>query len=265
MAVPIPTVTPQRERNLGNPLLIAAVFCSTIAIFVVNMMRSPYVYSDPRFVVSFFSTELQVAGWLLFTTALLFPPKRLGLRWPQRGSLKQAAPMFLLLLTALGVWAFARLHIKPGAVLDNSMSLQILRTTLVVGVTEEWIFRGLLFAAFSRWFGLRKGALLALVLFGCFHLLNIAVGVPVPLALFQLCSTILIGSTLALGALGTRSLLLPMVVHGLYDFAVIDAERAVVAGAPALSMAAIPLMGLALGIFCLVSLFRLQASEPYPD
>lgn len=265
MAVPIPTVTPQRERNLSNPLLVAAVFLAATAIYLVSMVRSPYVYTDPRFVVSFFSTELQVIAWLLLATALLFPPARIGLRWPQRGSIKQLAPMALLLLIAVVAWAYARANIKPGVAFDSDMSLHILRTTLAVGVAEEWIFRGLLAAALSRWLGLRKGALIALVMFGAFHLLNMVLGVPPLLALTQMGTTILIGSTFALAAIGTRSLLLPMLAHGLYDFAVFDGGRAVAAGAPELSMAGVPLVGLVVGIYCLVSLFRLQGSEPFPD
>jgi membrane protease YdiL (CAAX protease family) len=135
-----------------------------------------------------------------------------------------------------------------------------------VGLNEEWIFRGFLLVAFVRWWGQRRGAFAALTAFSAFHLLNIAGGVPPHLALIQFVSTFLLGSVFLLGALATRSLLLPMVAHALYDFAVIDMVRLVAAGASPLTLTIVPIAGFIVGILSVFWMTRLTDGEPYgPD
>jgi membrane protease YdiL (CAAX protease family) len=95
---------------------------------------------------------------LLLATFLLVPTARVGLR---RSALDDGALVFPVtgpLTAALASWPPARLTLPEGAALDRPMALGILRTTILVGVTEEWVYRGLLLALLGRWLRLRRCA-----------------------------------------------------------------------------------------------------------
>jgi membrane protease YdiL (CAAX protease family) len=251
-----------RLSNLDNRLLVLAVFVGLMCIYIYGAYTSPYPYSDPRFAIGYFGTELQVVAALVVVTAAFFPRAPLGLCWPQAISIRDALPLLLVLCAAVAVWLTSRMTMPPGTA-DNTAALLTLQTTMLVGVSEEWIFRGLVLAAACRWFGMRRGIWAALVSFGCFHLLNIIVGVPPATALFQLLSTVVAGAVFLVGAIATRSILLPIIVHGIYDFAVIDmAAMSVTRGSNPYSWPMV-LFAYVLGFYCLYRLTRLRGDAPY--
>ena len=258
-----PASADKRLRNLDNPLLVSGVFLAASALYLHGAFRSEYAYGDARFVVDYFATEMQVTILLALTTITLFPADRIGLRWPQLANVRQSLPALTLALGALAAWGAARLTAQDLVVVDNTLSLKVLRTTLLVGLTEEWIFRGLLLAALCRGLGLRRGAVTALVLFGFFHLTNIAAGAPVTNSLAQAFSTMLIGSVFMLAAIGTRSLAVPVLAHGSYDFAVFDIGTFVQAGGNPFPMAVVLAVGLVTGIISLIGIARLHGPEPF--
>jgi membrane protease YdiL (CAAX protease family) len=258
-----------RMRRLDSRLLVWMVVTAATALFVLGLLRAPYPYADPRFAVALFDTEVQVTLLLAVATALWFPGRRMGLRAPRlapprAAAIRRVAPLVLLLLAAAGAWAVARLSLPAGAAFDDGLSWRVLRTTALVGVNEEWLFRGLLLAAFCRWWGLRRGAIAASLAFGAFHVINVLAGQPPAMVAVQVLVTLLMGAIFLMAALGTRSLLLPMVGHALYDFAVIDIGRLAAAGANATGMLVVTVLGLALGIWCLIEIGRLRGAEPYP-
>jgi len=253
-----------RMRRLDRRLPVVAVFAAVTALFVIGLLRSPYPYADPRFAVALFGTELQVALLLAVVTAVWFPIRRLGLRMPRIVAVRRVAPLALLLLVAAGAWGTARFTLPAGAAFDEGLSWQVLRSTALVGLNEEWLFRGLALAAFCRWWGLRRGALAATAAFGAFHAINAFAGQPPAMVAVQVAMTCVLGAIFLMAALGTRSLIPAMVGHALYDFAVIDIGRLVTAGASPVAMLALPLVGLALGVWCLVEIGRLRGSEPFP-
>ncbi len=258
-------VTTDRIANLDNRLLVGALWAVLMAVFLAGELLSPFRYADPQFVIDYLKTELVITGLLVATTALFLPARRIGLRLPVRLFTLRAMPMYALLLVALAGWLATRYSLASLPADDMNQALLELRTTAFVGVNEEWIFRGLLFAAFARWWGMRRGAFAAIAAFSAFHLLNIAAGVPPLLALVQLVNTFLMGSVFLVGALATGSLLLPMIVHALYDFAVMDAHRLAAAGADAMPILVVPVIGLALGALCLFWMSRLTDGEPFPQ
>lgn len=253
-----------RMRRLDSRLLVAAVVAAATALLVLGLLRAPYPYEDPRFVVALFDTEVQLVLLLAVTTALWFPARRLGLRAPRLVAIRRVAPLAVLLLGAAAAWAVARLTLPAGTAFDDGLSWRVLRTTALVGVNEEWLFRGLLLAAFCRWWGLRRGAIAASLAFGAFHAINALAGQPPVMVAVQVAVTLVLGAVFLMAALGTRSLLVPMLGHALYDFAVIDIGRLAAAGANATGLLALSGLGLALGLWCLLEIGRLRGAEPYP-
>lgn len=253
-----------RLHNLDKRWLMLALITGALLIYLAGALRSPYQYVDPNFVIGYFATELQVVAYLLLITLLFLPADRIGLRRPQLAMPRYLLPFALWLLVALGTWLTVRMSVPMTATANAIDPWLILRTTLVVGVTEEWVFRGLVFAVLARWLGLRRGAYAALAAFGAFHLMNMVVGMPVAGALAQMVLAFMSGSILLLAAVSTRSLWVPMLGHGLYDFVVFDIGRMVQASGD-ISVAPLVVManGIVFSIVCLVLIARLPDEEPY--
>lgn len=252
-------------RQLDKPWLVLLVYLISLVLLLMGAINAPYGYGDPQLVAGFWITELVVALMLLLATWAFFPAGRIGLRMPQLVRPWQLMPLLLLLGSAVAVWAFVRLTLHPAILLDNVLSLKILRTTMLVGVSEEWMYRGLLLAALSRWFGLRRGALLSLFLFGALHLFNLVSGMPPLYAVMQFFMTMLIGATFVLAAVGTRSLVIPMLAHGIYDFCVIDTLSTIESGARSWPILIVSATGLVCGLLSLVWIIRLNGDEPFAE
>lgn len=228
-------------------------------------IRATAPYTSAAFVVGYVWTELQVTALLAAATALFWPPRRLGLRRPRIAPLRHIAPLVLLVVAAVALRVWASTQIAADAVPDAQTSWLLLRTTLLVGINEEWLFRGLALAAFCRWWGWRRGWKAALLAFASLHLLNLIGGVSPWAAAFQFCNTFLMGSVFLLAAVSTGSLLWPMLVHAIYDWAVTDTSRYVLAGAPITGTASLALFAIILGLFSLWTLWHLPEQTPYVD
>lgn len=128
-------------------------------------------------------------------------------------------PVVLLLLALVG---FA----DAGAQEAGSRYLiGCLATTMLVGVTEEMTFRGVLLVGARRVFAREwRAVVFASALFGLFHLPNILVGAPVGPTLVQVVQTAGVG--VGIYALRrTTGLLLPcMLLHGVYDYLVLQGD-----------------------------------------
>lgn len=253
-----------KHLNMDRRWLMLALFVGVLLIYLSGEISSPYLYSDPAFVIHYFRTEVMVVAYMLLVTVIFLPAGRTGLRRPGLTHPLFLVPFILWLAVALGTWAWARASQTDTAIAHDSTSWLILRTTLLVGVTEEWIFRGCVFAVLARWLGLRRGAYAALAAFGVFHLMNIVAGSPVGSAMMQMVMAFMSGSILLLAAVCTRSLWLPMIGHGLYDFAVLDLVRMsqLTSNAPPYVLI-IMANGILLSIICLVLVMRLPEGEPF--
>ena len=240
--------TPVVARRGRQPWPVLLVYLGTMAVLLLGLLRSPFSYADPRFVVGYLGTELQVAAVLLVCTVLFFKPSGIGWRVPRGGDAALIAPALLMLGLNAAAWACARCTSTAAADSAAVPALHILRTTLLVGLTEEWTYRGVLLATLCTWLGLRRGALVSLLLFGLLHALNLAGGQAPWQVGVQVVMAMVTGATLLLLALGTRSLLVAMLVHGLYDFLVIDRARMVPTDLSSqlslVALAAGPLLGL---------------------
>lgn len=222
-------------------------------------------YSSATFVVGYFWTELQVTVLLVIATALFWPARGLGLRRPRVARLRHITPLALLVVVAVAVRISASAQVAPDVAPDLRTSWLLLRTTLMVGINEEWLFRGVVLAAFCRWWGWRRGWKAALLAFACVHLLNLIGGVPPVGAAFQFGNTFLMGSVFLLAAVSTRSLLWPMLAHAIYDWAVTDMARYKPAGASATGTLVLVGFAILLGLFSLWTLWRLTEQTPYAD
>lgn len=249
-----------------RPAPVLLVYLGSMGLLLWGLLQSPFPYSDPRFVVGYAFTEIKVAAFLAVCTLLFLPPRRIGLRAPKWVDGRLLVPLLIQVGIAGVGWAWSRWPTLAAAEPVSPPALHILHTTMIVGLTEEWVYRGVIFAALSAWLGLHRGAWLSLAAFGLLHALNLAGGQsPVAVAV-QVVLAALSGANLLLAALATRSLWLPMLLHGVYDFFVIDRARLPqtddIAGVLSLLLLA---AGPLLGLYSLYRLRKLPPGEPYAD
>ena len=221
------TTDPPKESS-GSPVAVVpaiAMYLASIQILLAGGFMMDLPYEDPGYARAFLPVEAALTLTMLAATFLFFKPSVIGLRWPSVGSWKRMAPIGIMLAVGLGVWIARWAALPEGAERDLSLSLGTLATTLLVGFTEEWMYRGLLPVLLVHWLGFRRGLILSLVLFGGLHLANVVSGMAWWVALIQVPMAALSGSVFLLAAIESRSLLIPMVGHALWDFFLVDTAR----------------------------------------
>lgn len=129
---------------------------------------------------------------------------------PQRGTLKVIWPWLLF----LALFAFSALGAgMPPA----TVTLFILANTLMVGWSEEVMFRGIMLRGLFRSGGIWVAILGSSALFGAMHVLNVFLTGDLRGAVIQAGAALLSGVFLAAVRLRTGSLWTGIVLHGLWD------------------------------------------------
>lgn len=219
----------------------------------------PYV--DPRLPRAVLPFELALTAVFLVATRWVFDRESLGLVRPRIAKPQELLPLVALVFAAGFAWLGVAV-LSDSATRYPGLWRWTFASTLFVGFTEEWMYRGLLFAFFSSHLGLRQGAFFAILAFGLLHALNIVAGVPAHQAAFQVVLTSLAGAIFLRAALATRSLLFPILGHALYDFFLIDMRR-FETETPSSLWSALPLIVLI--VMGGLSVFRLSRMERHPE
>ena len=103
----------------------------------------------------------------------------------------------------------------------TSVLIFLVVNAMAVGLSEELAFRGVLLRALLGTYSVRRAVLISAISFGAVHSLNaLMTGELVP-ALFQSCLAVGMGMWAANIRIRTGSLYLPMVLHGLWDLALL--------------------------------------------
>lgn len=96
-------------------------------------------------------------------------------------------------------------------------------TVLLVGVTEELTFRGVVLVAVRRLRTTERAALwISVTAFGLFHLGNLLLGAEIAVTLRQVVQTTLIGAILYCARRSSSTILLPIAIHAAYDWLVLQ-------------------------------------------
>lgn len=158
-------------------------------------------------------------AWNLVMAIVLLAAATLALRWRD---LKFVAPRppgslvvlwFPCLYLALFALAATLLGLPPAPMVGH-----LLLNTLLVGLSEEWMFRSVLFQALRTRLPMWPSILLMSVLFGGVHLLNVFVTGKLFDAAVQAVAAFLSGLVLVALLVRTGSLWVPIAYHAAWDF-----------------------------------------------
>ncbi len=110
--------------------------------------------------------------------------------------------------------------------------VSVLTTTMLVGITEEMTFRGIMLVGARRLFDREwRAVVFSGALFGLFHLPNILVGAPAGPTVLQVFQTAIIGTAIYALRRTSGALVLCMLLHGVYDYLVLQGNWDKVASA----------------------------------
>ncbi len=137
---------------------------------------------------------------------------------PRRSRKWMWFPPFLLLCAGIGVVASDGLSSAPG-----SYWIGMTVTMILVGLTEELTFRGILVATLRRTGSGERGVLLiSSLLFGLFHLPNWILGQDFVTTVRQVAFTALFGMIFYALRRASGTLIACVVLHALYDWMIVQ-------------------------------------------
>lgn len=161
-------------------------------------------------------------AWNLVVAIAVLAIATAALRWHD---LKFVAPKPV---RSLRVAWFPGLYLLLFALLPAALGLPpagtllfVFANTLLVGVSEEWMFRGVLFQALRSRFAMWPAILVSSALFGAVHVLNVILTGQLGEAVVQAVAAGMSGMVMMALLVRTGSLWVPIVYHALWDFGAI--------------------------------------------
>lgn len=202
-------------KNALYPLFIFVGIM--IACLYVSLHFLGAAYGSYEMLPIVLPSELLVLAVLYYFGKKNFDWQILGFRKIERNTLVWFLPVIILLIIGLAL-VFINVYTNhPGTESIKKLSL-ILLTTMLVGITEELMFRGILLQTLLKKYSIQKSILLASIAFSLFHGINIIGGVSFNAMLAQLTITFVAGFYLTNVAYRMKSILPLIIWHGLWDF-----------------------------------------------
>lgn len=204
-------------RRLIRALLVLVAW--TAAAFAVGSLSRPVTSPSLVEIVNALASGVALnllAGLLVLAFAtLLFRWGDLGFNAPDWGALTRVMWFPILTLAPFLILAWG-IGFPPG----RAVGFLALNTTLIA-LSEEWLFRGILFRALSSRFRLWPAILMTSALFGAFHVLNAFVLQDLGMALAQSVAAMMTGLLLVALMLRTGSIWPGVVYHMVWNFGVL--------------------------------------------
>jgi len=179
-------------------------------------------YGNPEMVQTLWVIEIILSSLTIFITVKYFSWQEVGFAKLQTKQMLWLIPSFAL-VGFMGVKVFSLL-------IESNLSEEKLNlvylvgfTTLLVGFSEELMYRGILLNELLKTYGKTKAVLISAAGFSLLHSVNIFGGLHFPQMLQQLLLTFIFGLFLALIFLRIKNIIPLIIFHWLWDFSLISA------------------------------------------
>jgi membrane protease YdiL (CAAX protease family) len=177
-------------------------------------------------------------SWNLVVAVALLAAVTVAMRW---GDLKFVAPkppgsLRVLWFPALYLLLFALMPAVLGLPPASTL-LFVMLNTMLVGLSEEWMFRGVLFQGLRSRLALWPAILITSALFGAVHVVNVVTTGQLGEAVVQAVAAFMSGMVLIALLIRTGSIWVPIVYHALWDFGTFVASAGSAARGPPIDVA----------------------------
>lgn len=201
-------------RRLIRAFLVLAAW--TAAAFVTGALIRSASVSNPAEIVTALASgvalNLVAALTVLAVATRIFRWGDLGFQGPDWRTLFRVMWFPLLTLLPLPILAWG-IGFPPGTAVGF-----LALNTVLIALSEEWMFRGILLRAFLARFHLWPAVLITSILFGAFHVLNAFALGDVRMALAQSVAAMMTGMLLVALVLRTGSIWPAVVYHMAWNF-----------------------------------------------
>ena len=204
--------------NLHSVLMLSPLLISAAAILLFYV--SPPVTADAKLdsLLSAVIPRFFISVFLLVLAIEFFPAALAG----RRVSAKKLLWCVLPLLVALVNFPFSALIRSTARITRVELLGLFLIKCFLIGLSEEVLFRAIIFESLFQYYKKKKGALLlpvllSSVIFALFHFINLADGAGILSVLQQVGYSFLIGAMLAVVLFKTNNLWLCVLLHTLFD------------------------------------------------
>lgn len=214
------SLTKRPAGTLGRALVI---FVAWVAITVLAAPALAPGESLADLVTHGIARQVLLAAAFVLSAAVLLRWPDAGLGAPDWGTLRL---LWLPALYVLLMLAIASAGTAPPASVIGFLSVN----TLLVGLSEEAMFRCVLLSGLRTRMGLRPAVAISTVVFGVVHVLNVFLIGDIVLAVAQACAAMASGVMLAAIRIRTGSLWPAVGYHAIWDFATFLAFLAHVPG-----------------------------------
>ena len=244
-------------RRLTRALLVLAAW--TAAAFVMGAFSRGDTVSNPAEMVTALASGAAINLWaalgVLAGATWLFRWGDLGFHAPDWGKLIRVMGFPLLTLAPLPLLAWG-IGLPPGPAIAY-----LALNTALSALSEEWMFRGILFRALLARFRLWPAVLITSVLFGAFHVLNAFTLGDLRMALAQSVAAMMTGMLLVALVLRTGSIWPAVAYHMVWNFGLLlvaheTLEHLPLNTAPPLSAYLMPMLIVSPNLFFALLLLR---------
>ena len=220
-----------RKSAFATSLLVLLIYAAWFLVaspFLTQIGGQQPATPDPsgiEHMIAQLPNQIGLAMLLTAVVAILIWWRQVGFSKHERGSLKFIVPPLLLSCGYL----VAAAVIGQGFLGTSGVNqlLLVLLVTLLIGFTEELMFRGILFFGAESRFKALWGAIISAVIFGLFHFINLLGGQGFGWTVSQVVHAASDGFMYAALRLITGSMWPVMLLHGLWDLGVSSYDTAV--------------------------------------
>jgi len=207
----------QKIALLGAVLYSVIIGIGMYILFHINGVT----YGSAEMVNTLWYIEIVLTLLTLFITIKHFSWKEVGFVKLQTKQILWLVPSIIVLgymfIVLLSLFAESDLSVA-----NTRLIFLVGLTTLLVGFSEELMFRGIILNAFSKTHSKTTAVIISSVSFSLLHSVNILGGIDVSQMLVQLVLTLLFGLFFALILLRIKSIIPLMLFHWLWDFTLIS-------------------------------------------
>lgn len=234
---------------IASKIALFYIFVMGIGMFTMHHIFN-YSYDKPERVYVLIFVEIALTI-IAIQGVRYFGEQSVGFAKLDKKNLKWVIPFIIFIMIMLMGYFVTATNLSANLLLISLICV----TTLLVGISEEIIFRGIIFHNFLAKFSPIKSIFISALFFASLHIVNILGGMSFNAMLAQFISTFLLGVTFAGITYKIKNITPLIIYHWLWDFILISG---MVAGT---NIGMLPLIGIALEFVVSVVIINILKSQ----